>query len=768
MRELLEALGLHADRFAPPWGWGWTTAAIVVLGLALAWGLVTALARRPAAAAVLALLRAGALVVVVWLLAGPMLDETPQRAPTPPRVVLLADTSASMARADCGDGGEEVSRLTALRRTWLAPPFIDALRRGADVRVLAFDERTRPLPATSGDDAAANGAETRLFEALEQAATQDDGDSGGGDVLVLSDGHDTQRGVDLQAVARLAQLRWRVHAVPVGRPDTSPDVALTAWADADYVMQGQPVTIHASVTQRGFTGQAAAVDLLEEGRLIQSRPIAFHGDAPVQVAFEVRPESDAATPTMVRGYEVVVRPEPGGPEESHADNNDRWVFVQVTRERMRVLLLEGQPYWDTRFLARTLAADPQVDLTSVFQTSGQRTLVRRSVAGVERDAGEAGTVVPRSAVELAPFDVVILGRGIEAFFPGEQAVALVDYVQGRGGALVLARGRPFVDDARAAELTAGLAPVEWGRGVTDELALRVTAEGRRSPLVAGPSPAVGAVITHLPGLVAATRVERARAAAVVLLEQRTSGGGGAATPMAALAYQSAGAGRVLAVLGDGLYRWAFLPTKLAEYDSAYALFWARALRWLAAGGEFLPGQSVSLQLDRLATQPGEPVSVTVTTRYATDEPLEATLTATGPGGDVQTLQLTQPLAQEPRYTATVTPRGRGVYRVELVASGEPGQPTITASARLAVYESSVETADTSARPEVLRAVAQTGGGRVWSVDEPEALLRYVEDAAAARRVEPRSDYAFSRPIAAVLIVGLLMLEWIGRRRAGMM
>jgi len=39
---------------------------------------------------------------------------------------------------------------------------------------------------------------------------------------------------------------------------------------------------------------------------------------------------------------------------------------------VRVLLLEGKPYWDTKFLVRHLVADPSVALTSVVQLAEGR------------------------------------------------------------------------------------------------------------------------------------------------------------------------------------------------------------------------------------------------------------------------------------------------------------------------------------------------------------------------------------------------------------
>ena len=61
-----------------------------------------------------------------------------------------------------------------------------------------------------------------------------------------------------------------------------------------------------------------------------------------------------------------------------------------------MLLLEGKPYWDTKFLVRTLSADRSIELTSVVQMAEgrllQRKIPRRAPAAGK--AGRAGAVRP--------------------------------------------------------------------------------------------------------------------------------------------------------------------------------------------------------------------------------------------------------------------------------------------------------------------------------------------------------------------------------------
>ena len=49
------------------------------------------------------------------------------------------------------------------------------------------------------------------------------------------------------------------------------------------------------------------------------------------------------------------------------------LLLRVLDRKIKILLVEGKPYWDTKFLVRRLAADPAVELTSVIP-NGRRTI----------------------------------------------------------------------------------------------------------------------------------------------------------------------------------------------------------------------------------------------------------------------------------------------------------------------------------------------------------------------------------------------------------
>jgi len=48
------------------------------------------------------------------------------------------------------------------------------------------------------------------------------------------------------------------------------------------------------------------------------------------------------------------------------------VFVRVVGQKMRVLLAEGQPGWDTKFLVQCLKRNPRVELTAAYRLNDRR------------------------------------------------------------------------------------------------------------------------------------------------------------------------------------------------------------------------------------------------------------------------------------------------------------------------------------------------------------------------------------------------------------
>src|SRR4029077_17407486 len=98
-----------------------------------------------------------------------------------------------------------------------------------------------------------------------------------------------------------------------------------------------------------------------------------------------------------------VRVEPNAQEATTA-NNTAPFLVRVVDQPVRVLLLEGKPYWDGRFLIRTLAADPALEVDAIVRVTESRFVMRSlkldrsgTAASAAAAGAESGGATPSAA-----------------------------------------------------------------------------------------------------------------------------------------------------------------------------------------------------------------------------------------------------------------------------------------------------------------------------------------------------------------------------------
>ncbi|MCC5830409.1 MAG: hypothetical protein JJU36_13270 [Phycisphaeraceae bacterium] len=781
--------------------------------------------------------RAMALLMLFFVLRGPMqapdgyriehyVDEFDQR----PLVVVLADTSMSMLeedmpsvsldarslelRAEAGNGdAQPISRWSFLQRSWLQPNLIRELERNNDVQFQRFDEG---LTGTTGDglrDHEPAGRETRLYQSLEELIRRYEQSfrfgRAGGTILLLSDGHETLgRPHERQIIPRLNAEGWRILAVPVGQVDAAPDLSVSASLDVPILLDGQATRVRARLIRSGSEAPVTSVILREDGRIIERRQVRFDATGRAEVDFVVTPELPAGQSQGLVEYRVETPPLRG---ETNLDNNTDQVLLEVQRRQMRVLLLEGQASWDTRFLIQSLRQDQLVDLLTAHQL-GDRRVVTRHGAGVDRlteldselaeSAPQTDTGLdrlaeslerarPLSAAALSSVDLVILGRRVEKFFPGEAVEELINYANG-GGAILLSAGRPFdtrsPDGATAMRLFDAISPVEWGDRVWRNLELRWTETGRAGLAAAlaefGPG---DTILRRLPEMSAATHVQRTRAMTVVLASARPGGMMPDASeelddpdaPMAAMAYQFLpNQGRVFAVLGEGLWRWAMLPDGREALDGVYDLFWRRLMQWLVMGGDFLPGEEIALRLSENTLPQGGNLDIQVAVRPGDDRRPDLHLTwhPPEPEGEPETIPLSRTDLEAWRWTATISPETEGIHRLELIdRSLDEDDPFHRTEARFGVRRTNLERAMSQARPDLLRRLAEGTQGRLLDPFRPAELIDELgerhqadDETPAPDQQQPPHDLepAFNKPHLLFWLCVFLCTEWISRRLAG--
>jgi hypothetical protein len=600
---------------------------LALLGLAVAGLVVLAvLARGP-----VAILRAAALALVLAALANPSLVRE-EREPVRSVVAVVVDKSASQALGDRAAMTAQ-ARAEVERRLGTLPDI--------DIRLVeAGDE---------GEDG------TRLFSALGRALSDVPPDRLAG-VLAITDGvvHDIP--------ADVAALGFRApfHALVTGRPNER-DRRIQLIEAPRFGIVGKDQTIRAEVTERGGTG-AARVTVRRDGQELGQRSVR------TGTPFSLTVRVEHGGPNVV---EIEVEPLPG---ELTAANNRAVVTMEGIREKLRVLLVSGEPHPGERTWRNLLKSDANVDLVHF-------TILRPPEKQDGTPINELSLIAfPTRELfqqKIKDFDLIIFDRyANQSVLPSTYFDNIARYVR-EGGALLIAAGPEFASPASLARtrLSSILPVTPDGRVVEEPFRPRITKDGERHP-VARDLPGSESDPPAWGGWLRTIGAQVRRGTSVMA--------GAGERPLLVLAREDKG--RVGLLLSDHAWLWARgyedggphvdLLRRLAHWLMKEPALEEEALRASAVGRE--------IRIER-QTIGGDPGPVTITT----------------PGGASS--------------TAPVREDRPGLYRAEMRAS-ELGLHTIR-SGDLVAFASvgpanPLELADVFSDTERQRPVAEATGGSV--------------------------------------------------------
>ncbi|MEX0653609.1 MAG: hypothetical protein WD534_11605 [Phycisphaeraceae bacterium] len=718
----------------------------------------------PLLSSVLVVMRLLLVALLAGLLMGPSVLPRQSSVPDRPVLTLLVDASASMQQADMAGS----ARFDFLREQWLSDERLTTLRRDHDVRVIAFDATPRPLafeqlarPASE----VAVGRTSQVIASVRQTLAEMPGEAQGASIVLFSDGRDSDE-TPAAAAAQLARSRSTpIHSVPLGGPSLQRDLALVATPRQAYLLAGEEGQIDVELIQTNGTGVRTTLHV-RGGAEPEARPVAFDRQSRQRVTVPIQ-----QTQPGVYAYELELAAVEG---EIEKRNNTQTVFVEVTDQRLEVLVLEGEPYWDTKFLAQSLRKDDRIALTQVTQVSlrQQKRIVTRS---------DSGGGLPATLEELAAYDVVVLGRGVENLLTPEVAALLPRYVSEQGGQVVFSRGRAYEPGTSAGRAMgrelAVLEPVVWGDGSLRDQQVVLAEQGRVHPsfatITAAAGRDVGELVGELPGLTTLPEIARVKASARVLARARPAGavggdvdlaGAGEGVGQPVLLVMPYGRGQVVTLAGEGLWRWSLHERHVETLEGVFDRFWSNMIRWLAMGSDFQPGQEIALRLSEPTVRLGDAVEVELSSRSPLPPGAQPVLRLIGPGeANEQRALRTGPGSSRQRESFTA--EAAGVYRVVLEAGPLTPEPV---EARFSVYDVDMERLQSAAHPALMRQLAEESGGQLLDPHEPDQLQTVLADYRAARIVPPQPEPIWDRGWLLLLLLLWAGGEWLMRKKGGLL
>jgi hypothetical protein len=709
-------------------------------------------------------MRAIGVLAVASILLGPSyLPPTVERE-VKPGVTVLVDVSESMRTADCG----ESPRIEAVRSAWLSDAALDRLGGVAEVDlrlVGAFSERIGRAALSGLGPDAASAASSGLIEALGEAVGGVEPGDESHRILLLSDGRDTSGGSPVPLIEVARKRGVAIDTVCVGAAILRRDLLVQAAPTQDFLYANEEGGLLLRVQQVGVPVNTVDVELVisgPEGEHTSSHTIDLRGTTIGEMQVPIRHEKPGQ-------YQYLVRV-PTRPEELDTANNSQTLFVDVAKAKARVLMLEGLPSWDMKFVAQSLRKDPRVELTQISRLSEKRTEVIRS-GGEQGAKGDVARIL--AAESLAKIDVFILGAGVDRLLSPEVAAAIRDAVIERGAGVIHARGASYAADADShATALAPIEPVDWDRSANGTLKNRRIGLARS----AGATPwltsdrlgvDLAALSDRLPPWPIVRGGATPKPATIVLARAGAAGDAPSfaddeANPPAIVSMR-AGRGMSVMILGEGMWKWALVDHDRTIFQGMYERCWQGMVRWVASGGDARPGQDITLRLAQQSATIGQSVGIEVLLdRAVAHPPSEVTISL--PDGSSERVPLSRSSASELRLEGSFRPARAGVHAVALDAVDiEPARQ----QRFLSVFDPSVERVNTSADPAFMRLVAERTGGRVFDPADAGSYAEHVRKHRFSTIASNEAQWVWNRfPILLMLCVWL-GLEWILRRKVGM-
>jgi hypothetical protein len=618
-------------------------------------------------------------------------------------------------------------------------------------------ERT-PLPAALA--AKPGGNSTDLGGALKASINALAAERGA--VVLFSDGRHNA-GISPIEVARLAQARGiPVHTVGLGGVERPPDLAVISANGPESVFFEDRVKGDIDVKDDMPAGTPFTIRIEESGQLLWEKSLVTEGSHRRRIQFDF-PIKDLVEKKKAASGEIELTSLPfafnvsipGVEGEKDAANNARTLHLRGLTQRRKLLLLDGRPRWEFRYVRNMFERNPLWEVNA---------LTANVEAKDEWTRGGRPGEFPSEREQLLAYDLILFGEVPEGMLTKTEQEWIRDFVGVRGGGLIFMDGRRNLLPLYARGELAPLLPVERLQDASDAkpariqltdigaahdaTRLRADAEGNASAWSERPPPHWIAAVRALPG--AETLAE------AVAGDRR----------LPAVVHRRFGAGQVLYLATDEFWRWRFRVA-----DQFHEPLWHQFASAVMETPYTARDKHVELDAGAASQPAGQPAAIRARLR---DEQgriiVEGQATAVLYRGERKLAHL--PLEQDEgasgAFRGMTPPLAAGDYEVRIEAPGLLSEPS---AVRVALHvadagAASGERVDLNCNEDLLVQMAKASGGEYFREEDARKVVEKLAPLSKGH-IEESDTVLWQSWWWFVPVVGFLTVEWMLRKRAGL-
>ena len=544
----------------------------------------------------------------------------------------------------------------------------------------------------------------------------------------------------------------QLQIVGLGSDAASNDLFLYDTQVDEVAFVGDPMVFKARLRSFGYAGKRILLQLQKEG------------DPTVLAQQEVAAPPDGQTTSIELTYASPVAGEFDfvlhileQSDETNRTNNSETRHVSVREEKIRVLLADGGPRYEFRFLKQLLERDRSIELNTLLQEA--------DLEYVQEDR-TAISHFPVKKEELAKFDVLILGDLSPTLLGNSVLENIRDFVREKGGSVVLIAGTQYNPMAYGGTPLESLLPFELSHarmladGSGDSFHPTLTLEGQKgnSLFRLGNSEAESLRIWNgLPNLTWLVEVTKLKPGVRVFSEHPTKMGTSGQLPV--ILMQQVSAGKVLFHATDETWRWRFRTG-----DLFHGRYWIQAIRYLSRGRLIGKDRTAELTTDQTVYQRGQPVTLRakfVDEKFIPPDADGVSITVEKKAEGRQTIKLTRLRDLPTAFEGQLVRLGEGTYH------GWVSQPAFKEAPPSVDFRVEVPQRELLRRgmdKADLQLAASTSHGRFYTLDDVDRLPSEIPRGTPVPLNTDEPIPLWNRWEFLTLISLLLTTEWLLRKK----
>lgn len=481
-------------------------------------------------------------------------------------------------------------------------PFnlVNKLQDLGEVNVFSFQEKTEIVEQENYTNLCGSLPTTKIGSALQAVLKYHEKDPVSA-IVLISDGNNNS-GKPLEMMREILREREiPVFSIGIGSAEPPPDIAIAQVLAPRSSFVDDKIKASVVLTRRGFLDKKIRVRITDDGKEIASAFVEPGNDEKVIIDMPFSESRSGLHSYNVEAEELE--------NEAFHHNNEKTFVLNVLKDRIRTLVIDEFPRWETRYINMMLKRDKRVDLKTIFIASTKDGRLPDGADGY-----------PATRDELFGYHVLVIGDVNPRHFSREQLEDLRDFVTKRGGTLLAMAGEHYMPSRYQGTALAELLPLSRFIGSDSsgrysekkpvKENLNLLTEGifqmdveefaRYEDIIQiGATPEESEELwENLPGLNWIQEGVSASRSADLLVSASLDGQKNKASPVMIKAY--VGLGKVLYLGSDSFWRWRYRARWTYHHR-----FWGQVLMWATMGRTAGNDPNIKLMSDRAVYAPEE-------------------------------------------------------------------------------------------------------------------------------------------------------------------